>query len=242
MSGVTTCTPEYSVPGRTPQIWLTRTPARPSGTSTKPRETTSNPAAAPASCAARRHRTGPKGRAGKNVVAPVLPSSSLFRFSKRRSCEAIYTSYTTSAPALPNNAIPTITSSHFSATIAVLLPLRRNRLLGALLGVHLRDAAHGFASGRQCPRASANCGRTPAPPPECRAPAPSGAAWGLAPASSSEPRCRWRRPDRSNGTRPAETPKPVPRPLPPPAPSQTPKFRLQLSRPSLPPRSRVDTP
>ncbi len=32
MSGVTQWTPGYSVPGRVPEIWLTRTPAIPLGT------------------------------------------------------------------------------------------------------------------------------------------------------------------------------------------------------------------
>src|SRR5258708_31677020 len=39
-NGVTRCTPGYSVPGRTPQNWLTRTPAVPSGTTTIDRKST----------------------------------------------------------------------------------------------------------------------------------------------------------------------------------------------------------
>src|SRR5215472_13193225 len=161
MSGVTTWTPGYNVPGRTPQIWLTRTPALPSGTTAMLCEISSSKPASPASCAALRHRTGPKGRTGKKDVAPTPPSSSLFRFSSRRSCDAAYTSYTTSAPTLPNNPSPKITSNHFSATIA------------ALLSHASRSAPLSSVSfSLDCELLAVNFSRRPAPQPACLEPIP----------------------------------------------------------------------
>src|SRR6266404_5787687 len=62
-SGVMRCTPGYNVPGRAPQIWLTRTPANPSGTTAMLYATKRGSTPAAASRWASPQRTGRKGRA-----------------------------------------------------------------------------------------------------------------------------------------------------------------------------------
>ncbi len=83
-SGVTKCTPGYNVPRRAPQIWLTRTPAEPSGITTMLNANKMGSTPEIASRWAKRQRTGPKGRAVIPVSAPASPV--LLRARSRRSC------------------------------------------------------------------------------------------------------------------------------------------------------------
>src|SRR5467141_10218 len=115
-SGVTKCTPGYNVPGRAPQISLTRTPAAPSGITTKLSVINSTRAPAAISCSAGRQRTGRKGR---RASAPTsAPGSSVLpRESKRRSCSERKMSYATRAAALPKSAAPRTINRYFKASI-----------------------------------------------------------------------------------------------------------------------------
>src|SRR6267143_1154662 len=115
-SGVTKCTPGYNVPGRAPQISLTRTLAAPSGITTKLSVINSPRAPAAISCSASRQRTGRKGR---RASAPTsAPGSSVLpRESKRRSCSERKMSYATRAAALPKSTAPRIINRYFKASI-----------------------------------------------------------------------------------------------------------------------------
>jgi hypothetical protein len=89
MSGVTMCTPGYSVPGRAPQIWLMRTPADPSGITTMLSASSSGKIAVAANCRASFQRTGAKGTGGK-VAGALSPFA--VRLISRLNRSATYTS------------------------------------------------------------------------------------------------------------------------------------------------------